>query len=67
MLARCLEGNKVEGEDSRNVEQMWEQVKQAMVNRAREVRDSVRVGGKNPKNVWWNDVVKAVLGKKEET
>ena len=37
---------------------MWEQVKQSMVEGAREVCGSVRVGGKNPKSVWWNDKVK---------
>ena len=31
-------------EDGDNVEHMWEQVKRAMVERAREVCDSMRVG-----------------------
>ena len=43
----------------------WEQVKRAMVENAREVCGSVRVGGKSPKNVRWNDVVKAAVEKKE--
>ena len=30
----------------------------AMVESAREVCCSVRVGGKNPKSVWWNDEIK---------
>ena len=30
-----------------------------MVLSAREVCGSVRVGGKDPKNVWWNGIVKA--------
>ena len=30
-----------------------------MVESAREACGSVRVVEKNPKNVWWNDVVKA--------
>ena len=30
-----------------------------MVHSAREVCGSLRVEGKNPKEVWWNDVVKA--------
>ena len=34
-----------------DVEHMWEQVKWAMVESAREVCGSVRVGGKNPKSV----------------
>ena len=53
---------------------MWEQVKLAIVESAREVCGSVRVGGGNPKSVWWNDQVKAavrdrrkeVLGAKDE-
>ena len=40
---------------------MWEQVKWAMVESAREVCDSVRVGGKNPKNVWWNEEMKVAV------
>ena len=34
-----------------NVERMWEQVKQSMVESAREVCGSVKAGGKNPKSV----------------
>ena len=45
---------------------MWEQVKWAMVESAREVCGSVRVGGKNPKSVWWSDEIKAVVTRKEE-
>ena len=48
--ARSLEGKRVEG-DGDNFEHMREQVKGAMVERAREVCGSVRVGGKNPKSV----------------
>ena len=44
---------------------MWEQVKWTMVESEREVCGSVRVGGKNPKSVWWNDEVKAVVRRKE--
>ena len=36
-----------------------------MVDSAKEVCGSVRVGAKNPKNVWWNDVVKAAVEIKE--
>ena len=32
---------------------MWNQMKQAMVEIAREVCDSVRVRGNNPKSVWY--------------
>ena len=51
--ARSLEGRRVEG-DGDNVEHMCEQVKRVIVESAREVCSSVRVGGKNPKN-WRND------------
>ena len=40
---------------------MWEQVKHAMVESAREVCGLVRVGAKNPKSVWWNDEVKGAI------
>ena len=36
-----------------------------MVESAREVCGSVRVGGKNPKSVWWNDDIKAAFRRKE--
>ena len=48
-----------------NVEHMWEQVKRAMVESAREVHGSVRVRGKNPKSVCWNDEIKAAFRRKE--
>ena len=48
-----------------NVEHIWEQVKRAMVESAREVCGSVRVGGGNPKSVWWNDQIKAAVKSKE--
>ena len=35
-----------------------------MVESAREVCGSVRVGGKNPKSVQWNDEVKAAVWRK---
>ena len=44
---------------------MWEQVKRAMVDSAREVCGSVKVGKKNPKNVWWNDIVKDAVERKD--
>ena len=34
---------------------------------AREVFGSMREGGKNPKNIWWNDAVKAPIERKEDT
>ena len=42
--ARSLEGKGVEWDGDNNVEHMWEQVKRAMVQSAREVCGSVRVG-----------------------
>ena len=44
---------------------MSERVKRAMVESAREVCGSVRVGGRNPKSVWWNDQVKSAVKRKE--
>ena len=44
---------------------MWELMKRAMVENARGVCDSVRVGGGYPKRVWWKDHVKAVVKRKE--
>ena len=37
-----------------------------MVESAREVCGSVKVGGKNPKSVWWNDEIKAAVRRKED-
>ena len=53
--ARSLEEKGVEWDGDDNGKHMWEQVKLAMVESAREVCSSVRVGGKNPKGVGWND------------
>ena len=36
-----------------------------MVESAKEVCDSVRVGGKTQKSVGWNDVIKAAVRRKE--
>ena len=44
---------------------MLEQVKCALVETAREVCGSMRIRGKNPKSVWWNDEVKAAVRRKE--
>ena len=63
--AMCIESKLVEWNEDRNVEQMWEQRKQAMVDSAGDVCGSVRVGEKNPKNVCWNDVVKAAVERNE--
>ena len=40
-------------------------MKQAIVENAREVCCSVRVGGKNSKSVWWNDEVKSAVRRKK--
>ena len=42
-------------------------MKQAIVESAREVCSSVRVGRKNPKSVWQNDALKAVNKRKEDS
>ena len=47
-----------------NVKHMWEQVKRVKVS-SREVCTSVRVGGKNPNSMWWNDKIKAAVRRKE--
>ena len=44
---------------------MWDQVKRAMVESAREVCGSVRVEGKNPKSVRWNEEIKVIVRRKE--
>ena len=48
---KSLEGKELEWDGDDNVEHMWEQVKWAIVESAREVCSSVRVGGGNPKRV----------------
>ena len=45
---------------------MWEQVKWAVVERAKEMCGSVQLRGGNPNSVWWNDQVEAVVKRKEE-
>ena len=46
---------------------MWEPVNGGMVESAREVCCSVRLGvGKNAKSVWWNDEVKAMVRGNED-
>ena len=47
---------RVEWGEGRNVEQMWEQMKQTMVHSARKVL-LCEDGGKNPNNDCRNDVV----------
>ena len=37
-----------------------------MMQSAREVCRTVRVGVKNPKSVWWNDEIKAAVRRKED-
>ena len=44
---------------------MWDHVKRTVVESGREVCGSVRVEGKNPKTVLWNDEVKAAVRKNE--
>ena len=56
--ARYPEERRVEWDGDDNVKHVWEQVKRAMVQSAREVCGSLRVAGVNPKSVWWNNKVK---------
>ena len=45
---------------------MWEQVKNGNGGKCkRSMWLSVRVGGKNPKSVWWNDEIEAAVMRKE--
>ena len=44
---------------------MQEQLKRVMVESAREVCGSMKVGRKNLKSLWWNDEVKVVVRRKE--
>ena len=49
--ARSLEVKRVEWDGENNVEHVWEQVKWSLVESAREMCTSVRVGGGSPKIV----------------
>ena len=60
---RSLEGKGVEWDGDNSVACMWEQVKHAIVERARV--GSVRVEGKNPKSVRRNNEIKAAVRSKE--
>ena len=60
---RFLEGKGVEWDGDNNVH-MWEQLKWPIVETAREVCGSMRVGRKNPKSVWWNDKIKTAVRRK---
>ena len=51
---RSLEGKAVEWDGDKNVEDMWDQVKWGMVERARKVCGSVRVWGRTQR-VWCKD------------
>ena len=61
---RSLAGKGVEWDGYNNVEHVWEQVKQAMVESAGEVCGSIKVGGKNPKSIWWSNKIKAAVRRK---
>ena len=63
--ARSLEGKGVEWDGENIVYHMWEQVKPEMLESARKVCGSVRVGGGNPKSVWWNVQVKREVKRKK--
>ena len=61
-IPETLRIKRIEWDKEGNVEHVWEQVKRVMVETVREVCGSVR---KNPKCVWWNDVIKAAVKKKK--
>ena len=61
---RSPDGKRVECNGENNVEHIWEKVKLAMVESARKVWGSVKVGGGNPKNVCWDNEIKATLKRK---
>ena len=46
-----MTGKRGKWDGENNFEQLWKQVKRAIVERAREVCSSVRVGGGKPKSV----------------
>ena len=48
-FVRSVDGKEVEWDGDNNVDHMWEQVKRAMVESAREVCCSVKVGEGEPK------------------
>ena len=50
--ARSTEGKRVKWDEVSNVKHMWEQVKRAMGESAKEVCGSVRGGGGNSRSVW---------------
>ena len=56
---------RVEWDEESNVRDMQDQGKQAMVESTREVYISVRVGGKKPQSMCWNDVVNSVVERNE--
>ena len=62
--ARSLGGKGEKWDEESNVEHMWEQVKQRMVEIARELCLS-EFRGKNPKSVWWKDEAKTGIMRKE--
>ena len=65
IYARSLEGKRVAQDGENNIKHIWEQGKQAIIESAREVCGSVRIGRKNPKSIWWNNKVKAIVKTKE--
>src|SRR5678815_5295144 len=62
---RALASKTVECEQV-DTEQIWGQMKEAIVSSAREVSGCAKVGSKNVNSEWWNEEVRqAVKGKKE--
>src|SRR5678816_2194491 len=62
---RTLASKTVECEQV-ETEQIWEQMKEAVVSSAKEVCGCAKVGNKNVNSEWWNvEVMQAVKSKKE--
>ena len=56
---------RIKCDEDSNDEHMPGRVKMPLIDSAREVSGSVRVKGKNSKNILWSDVVKAAVEMKE--
>ena len=62
---RALETKIVKWNEASDIEHMWEQVKEVMVDSAREMCVTARMGRNNPRSEWWNYQLKVgVKGKK---
>src|SRR5678816_1679135 len=62
---RTLASKSVECEQVES-EQIWEQMKEAIVSSAKEVCGCAKVGSKNDNSEWWNEEVKKAVKNKKE-